>query len=171
MAEPDYSWADDIIAQFGNDFNPNSNSYVKADQLADGEYGCYVTKAELTQLQSTGEPIYRITLKIEEGPGHIGSFLEKATFFRNQVSVNILGAELKLIGIPTDQWKTRGISLAKGFAEAATALVNVGVTIRKRTTTGKDGKSYHNVNITGLRQRNLGDAAEPDGIEDNPFAG
>lgn len=172
MAEPDYSWADDIIAQFGQDFNPNSSSFVKPDQMADGEYGVAITKAELTQLQSTGEPIYRITMKIEEGPGHIGSLVEKVTFFRNQVSVNILGAELKLLGIPTDQWKTRNISLARGFAEAATALVNLGATMRKRTTQAKDGKSYHNLNLAGLRQRaNVGDASEPETIEDNPFAG
>lgn len=162
----DYAWADDIIAQFGNDFNPQSNAFTKPDQMADGEYGCSITKAELTQLQSTGEPIYRITLKIVDGPSHVGSLVEKTTFFRNQVSVNILGAELKLLGIPTDQWKPRGISLAKGFSEAATALVGMSVNIRKRTTPGKDGKSYHNLSILGLR---VGDAAEPG--DDNPFAG
>jgi hypothetical protein len=59
MAEPDYSWADDIIAQFSKDFNPSTTSFVKVDQLTDGEYGVVITKAELVQLQSTGEPIYR----------------------------------------------------------------------------------------------------------------
>lgn len=162
----DYAWADDIIAQFGQDFNPNSSSFVKADQLNDGEYGCSITKAELTQLQSTGEPIYRITMKIVDGPSHVGSLVEKTTFFRNQVSVNILGAELKLLGIPTDQWKARNISLAKGFSEAAAALAGMSVNVRKRTTPGKDGKSYHNISLIGLR---VGDAAEPE--NDNPFAG
>jgi hypothetical protein len=171
MADSDYAWADEIMAQFNKDFNPSTTSFIKIDQLSDGEYGVYITKAELTQLQSTGEPIYRITFRIEEGPSHVNSLVEKVTFFRNQVSVNILGAELKLLGIPTDQWQQRGISLARGFSESSPALVNLGATIRKRTSQAKDGKTYHNINITGLRQRNVGDAAEPDTVDDNPFAG
>lgn len=105
-------------------------------------------------------------MKIVDGPSHVGSLVEKTTFFRNQVSVNILGAELKLLGIPTDQWKARNISLAKGFSEAAAALAGMSVNVRKRTTPGKDGKSYHNISLIGLR---VGDAAEPE--NDNPFAG
>lgn len=169
-SENPWAWADDLIAQFNDQFDPNKSSFVKLDSMADGEYGVAIVKAELTQLQTTGEPIFRITMRIEDGHEHIGSLVEKTTFFRNQVSVNILGSELKLLGIPTDQWKARGISLAQGFSESATALVGLGASIRKRTSPGKDGKSYHNINITGLRQR-LGDAAEPDVVGDNPFAG
>ncbi len=168
--ENPWAWADDLIAQFGAEFDPNKSTFLKLDQMGDGEYGVQIVKAELTQLQTTGEPIFRITMRIEDGHEHIGSLIEKTTFFRNQVSVNILGSELKLLGIPTDQWRARGIGLAQGFSESATALQGLGCSIRKRTSPGKDGKSYHNINITGLRQR-LGDAAEPDSIGDNPFAG
>lgn len=173
-AKSDWAWADEIMAQFGAEFDPNKSTFLKVDQMSDGEYGVAIVKAELTQLQTTGEPIFRITMRIEDGADHVGALVEKTTFFRNQVSVNILGAELKLLGIPTGEWKARGIGLAQGFSECSSALVGLGASVRKRTAPGKDGKSYHNLNITGLRAR-TSDAAEPaqaaPDIDDNPFAG
>jgi hypothetical protein len=107
-------------------------------------------------------------MKIIDGPGNHGCLTEKTTFFRNSVGINILGAELKLLGVQVDEWKTKNIGLAQGFSESGPTLKGVHATVRKRSSTAKDGKVYHNINFISLRARpvELGDAAEPD---DNPF--
>lgn len=164
----DWAWADEILAQYQAEFKPEATQFVRTDGMADGEYGVEIVKAELTQLTTTGEPIHRITLKLLDGPSSVGCVTEKTTFFRNSTSINILGAELKLLGVQVDEWKTKNIGLAQGFSESAPSLRGVHATVRKRSTVAKDGKVYHNINFTSLRARpvELGDAAE---LGDNPF--
>jgi hypothetical protein len=164
----DWAWADEILQQYQAEFKPEATQFVRTDGMADGEYGVEIVKCELTQLTSTGEPIHRITMKIIDGPGNHGCLTEKTTFFRNSVGINILGAELKLLGVQVDEWKTKNIGLAQGFSESGPTLKGVHATVRKRSSTAKDGKVYHNINFISLRARpvELGDAAEPD---DNPF--
>lgn len=151
--QPNYDWVDDLINNFGDEFDPTSNRKLNLESLTDGEYEVSVVDAQLDRIQSTGAAVLRWTLKILEGPSCKGSMVEKVNFFASQPGVNALGADLQILGIDCKAWKDKGIPLGRGIVESLPRLPGVVFVGRKRTSTNQNnGKVYHNLNVLSVKK-------------------
>lgn len=164
--QPNYDWVDDLINNFGEEFDPTSNRKLQLESLQDGEYTVQVVDANLDRIQSTGAAVLRWTLKVLEGPSCQNSLVEKVNFFASQAGVNALGADLQILGINCKEWKEKGIPLGRGIVESLPKLIGVVFVGRKRTSTNQtNGKVYHNLNVLSVKKA----AADKTDDEGTPF--
>ena len=164
--QPSYDWVDDLINNFGDDFDPTSNRKLQLESLQDGEYVVQVVDANLDRIQSTGAAVLRWTLKILEGASCQNALVEKVNFFASQAGVNALGADLQILGINCKAWKDQGIPLGRGIVESLPKLIGVVFVGRKRTSTNQtNGKVYHNLNVLSVKMA----AKQTNDDEGTPF--
>lgn len=164
--QPDYGWVDDLINNFGEDFDPTSNRKLQLESLQDGDYQVQVVDCQLDRIQSTGAAILRWSLKVLEGPSCEGAVVEKVNFFASQAGVNALGSDLQLLGINCREWKEKGIPLGRGIVESLPRLMGVIFVGRKRTSQNQtNGKVYHNLNVLSVKKA----ASEKTQDEGTPF--
>lgn len=164
--QPSYDWVDDLINNFGDDFDPTSNRKLQLESLQDGEYTVQVVDANLDRIQSTGAAVLRWTLKILEGASCQNALVEKVNFFASQAGVNALGADLQILGINCKAWKDQGIPLGRGIVESLPKLIGVVFVGRKRTSTNQtNGKVYHNLNVLSVKKA----AKQTNDDEGTPF--
>ena len=161
-----YDWVDDLLNNFGDDFDPTSNRKLQLESLQDGEYTVQVMDANLDRIQSTGAAVLRWTLKILEGASCQNALVEKVNFFASQAGVNALGADLQILGINCKAWKDQGIPLGRGIVESLPKLIGVVFVGRKRTSTNQtNGKVYHNLNVLSVKKA----AKQTNDDEGTPF--
>lgn len=137
------------LEQFDDFFKPQVNFQKASLQaLPDGDYELEVLKAEIATTPKTGEAIVRWNFRT--APGGIGSF-EHVNFLRGQDQANLLGADMKVLGFPTEEWdathpsgKRFSIELPKALA----ALSSVWISVSKTSKTVGE-KTYHNLKIKG----------------------
>lgn len=101
-----------LLSQFDNQFVPSDSNAEGVAALPDGKYILHIkgTKLASVTIKATGVtvPIVRWDYRIEPGSQScVGAEFEHATWLKDQKAANLLGAELLLIGIPTDTWGTR----------------------------------------------------------------
>ena len=137
---------------FDGAYNPQDTGRpMSLENLHDGTYTFRVLSAELTQTQKTGEDILRWVYEVISGLDHTGSKVESVNFFRSQMAVNLLGADLALLGLPTSTWTVANNKpFSKMLRESLPGLIGVTFTASKVSTT-KDtpngAKTYHNLRI------------------------
>lgn len=140
------------LDEFDGGYNPQDTGRTLAvENLSDGEYTLRITAADLVKTERTGEDILRWHYQVVTGPSMTGSTIEAVNFFRSQMSVNLLGADLALLGLPTATWTVaNGKPFSRMLRESLPGLVGVTFTASK-VTTRKDGqygaKTYHNLRI------------------------
>jgi hypothetical protein len=124
---------------------------LNLESLQDGEYTMEIDTAELTMTQRTNETIIRWVYRVVSGPGHIGQKIENASFIRNQEQANMIGADLLVLGIPTNEWLPGHKSGKKFSKELPLALKQiVGYTMTAAKTSKVSGsRTYHNLRIKG----------------------
>lgn len=148
------------LAKFDDAFAPIQPGRIpNLDAIPDGDYTMEVASVELQTTARTGEPIVRWLLKILDGPTARVPKVEWANFLRGQDQANLLGADLLILGLPTDTW-IPGHPSGKRFSEelptGLLTLVGVAFTATKSSKSSGD-KTYHNLRIKGLSS----DAAMP----------
>ena len=80
-----------------------------------------------------------------------GSTVSRTYFFRTDMSVNMFGADLVLLGLPAQTWtKEHGKKFSVEMPKALPTLS--GKTFRGsiKESNGKDGKVYKNLRIGGI---------------------
>lgn len=138
------------FSEFDDFFSPSEpRKFMSMNDLPDGSYEFTIKEAKPTSLNKTGEKIVEFNLAISRGPMQ-GSEFTRTYFFRNDMSVNMFGADLVLLGLPAQTWTS---AHGKKFSvEMPKALP----TLKGKTfsgtikTTEKDGRSYKNLRIGGL---------------------
>ena len=137
--------------QYDNGYNPQDTGRTQnLDALADGAYTFEVLSAELATTEKTGEDILRWKYKVVSGHSLVGGVIEHVNFFRSQQAVNLLGADLMLLGIPTQTWTVaNGKPFSKMLRQWLPEMKGMLFNANKVTVT-KDGRQYHNLRIRGL---------------------
>jgi len=138
------------LDEFDNAYNPNDTGRTATlESLSDGDYQLMVQSAELTTTERTGEQILRWVYVVMSGPSGVGTVVESVNFFRSQVAVNLLGADLALLGLPTHEWTVaNGKPFSRMLKQALPQLDNVTFSASK-VTVERNGKTYHNLRIRG----------------------
>jgi len=137
------------LDQFDKEYNPSdAGKPLTLESLEDGVYVLTVQSAALVKTERTGEDILRWMYRVVQGPSMVGSVVESVNFFRSQVSVNILGADLALLGLPTSTWTVgNGKPFSKMMRESLPGLAGITFSAAKVTTDKGNGKVYHNLRI------------------------
>lgn len=141
------------LEKFDEVFTPNdSGRPTGVESLADGEYTFAVVTAELSQVTTkAGEtiPVLRWLYKASQEAGPARS-VEVTTWMRDARSVNALGADLMLLGLPCHEWTAaKGKPFSSMLPEAVEGLPGV-VFRAEKFTTDKAGRTYHNLKILGV---------------------
>ena len=136
------------LSQFDDTFQPMAPGRTpNVDALADGEYTMEIISAELVTTPKTGEAILRWIYKIHAGESYVGNRIEAATFFRNAEACNMLGADLLVLGIPTNDWKaSAGKPFSKMLPECLPGLSGIHFAATKISRV-VGSKTYHNIRI------------------------
>lgn len=140
------------LEQFDDSFAPIQPGRTPGlDVLPDGDYIMEVSTVELQTTQKTGEPIVRWILKIIDGPVSSIGRIEWANFLRGQDQANLLGADLMVLGLPTDTWVAGHPSGKKFSEELPKGLASLNGCRFTASKTSKSGgvKVYHNLRIKG----------------------
>lgn len=137
------------LDEFDKEYNPtDSGKPLTLENLEDGAYVLTVQSAQMVKTERTGEDILRWLYRVVSGPSMVGSIVEAVNFFRSQVSVNILGSDLALLGLPTSTWTVaNGKPFSKMLRESLPGLAGVTFSAAKVTTDRGNGKIYHNLRI------------------------
>ena len=139
------------FSDFDEFFSPSEQKkFLNINDLPVGDYEFQISKAEATQLMKTGEKIVDFTLVVAKGPMQ-GSTVNRTYFFRSDMSVNMFGADLVLLGLPAQTWtKEHGKKFSIEMPKALPTLN--GKTFRGsiKESQGKDGKTYKNLRIGGI---------------------
>ena len=92
------------FSDFDDYFSPSEpKKFLNINDLPVGDYEFQIQKAEATQLMKTGEKIVDFSLLVAKGPMQ-GSTVSRTYFFRTDMSVNMFGADLVLLGLPAQTW-------------------------------------------------------------------
>lgn len=136
------------LDEFDGGYNPSDTGRtLSVENLTDGEYTLRIAAADLVKTERTGEEILRWQYQVVAGPSMPGATIEAVNFFRSQMSVNLLGADLALLGLPTSSWTiANGKPFSRMLRESLPGLVGVTFTASK-VTTKKDARTYHNLRI------------------------
>lgn len=132
--------------QFDDQFDPfNTGRVANLEILPDGEYQFEVLAAVLDITPKTGTTLLRWRLKTSNG-----MVVEHTNFLTTQQNLNLLGADLLLLGIPTNTWTpANGKKFSVEFKKALPSLVGIRFAATK-TSTKRDTATYHNLRIKGL---------------------
>lgn len=138
-----------MLEQFDNDFTPVApGRTANVEVLPNGDYILEIAEAELTTTRYTGETLVRWVYKVLSGPAHTGLSVENGNLLRSQDAVNRLGADLMVLGVNCNEWSAAGGKpFSKMLPQALLSLKGVKVNANKSTTEGRNGKTYHNLNI------------------------
>jgi len=139
------------LDEFDAGYDPSDTGRsLTLENLADGDYTLQIMSAELVTTERTGEQILRWVYSVQAGPSYVGGVIEAANFFRSQIAVNLLGADLALLGLPTHEWTVKnGKPFSRMLRECLPSLDNVVFTAAK-VTVERNGKTYHNLRVRGL---------------------
>lgn len=141
------------LDQFDAEYNPSSMMRsLNVESLDDGNYIMRIEDAYLddVELRSGGTAhVLRWKLKVLEGESSVDCIVDNTTWL-NSTSINMLGADLFVLGFPSDKWTPdHGSSFSKGLTECVPNLK--GVTFRcTKVTNERNGRVYHNLRIRGL---------------------
>jgi hypothetical protein len=144
------------VDRMQKEYTPDLNQRLPGpDLLPDGTYRLAILEAELTKTQKNPETIFRLKVRVLQGPeGSAGAVIERATFFRQVDSMNRLGGELVALGLDADKWGKRGPTWSQECLAACPKLKGVQCAAYKTTTKaeakpGVEAKTYHNLYING----------------------
>ena len=82
-------WVADLLDGFSEEFDPSRK--LTADSLEDGEYTMKVVSVVMDRIAATGEGIVRWLFEVVEGPSCVGADIERVSFLRSQVAMNMVG--------------------------------------------------------------------------------
>jgi len=158
------------FSDFDDYFSPSEpKKFLNINDLPVGDYEFQIQKAEATQLMKTGEKIVDFSLLVAKGPMQ-GSTVSRTYFFRTDMSVNMFGADLVLLGLPAQTWtKEHGKKFSVEMPKALPTLN--GKTFRGsiKESNGKDGKVYKNLRIGGIINGAPKVAMPANNADDMPF--
>jgi hypothetical protein len=138
------------FSEFDDFFSPSEpKKFLSMNDLPDGQYEFTIKEAKPSTLGKTGEKIVEFSLLIARGPMQ-GSEFYRTYFFRNDMSVNMFGADLVLLGLPAQTWtKEHGKKFSVEMPKALPSLKGKTFSGSIKTTE-KDGRSYKNLRIGSL---------------------
>lgn len=141
----------DELSRFDAAYAPEFLNRPGIATLPDGEHDVQIVRAELTRTSESRELILRRDLLVLTGPAR-GRTIEQVNFFKKQMSVNALGAELQLLGYPTHEWTAAaGRSFSVELGRALPTLAGLKYRARKTTRTvpaaipGANPSTYHDL--------------------------
>jgi|SRR6516162_5787020 hypothetical protein len=147
MGSPSESYWE--LEQFDNSFKPKGQT-AGVDALPDGFYVCEVVDAGFVRTPKQQELLYKLHCRVLTGP-YEGTVVERTSFLRTQDNLDHLGGDLKTLGFDTEKWgAAKGRPIAKELESAAPKLLGVRFAGKKDTTTGTNGKDFHNLRINSL---------------------
>lgn len=133
------------------DMRPEAGQRPGLDALPDGDYDLEIVEAVADRTAKTGQPIYRLALKVLGGP-LAGTVIERGSVLSTQENINRLLGDFQSLGLDSDRWgSSHGRPLPDELAKAGPKLV--GVRFRGKKThsdaTDRNGlpKVYHNLYI------------------------
>lgn len=137
------------IGRFDQDYAPaERQSFLPGvEALRDGVHVLEVVRAEVSRTEKTREAIFKLILRAADG-----LTFERAYFFRDQDSVDRLGADLAALGLDSDKWNGRhNRRFSVELAKCPSKLAGVRFQAKKETKPGNTpGKDYHNLYISVL---------------------
>lgn len=129
------------IGRFDGQYHPDAGIRPGIATLVDGSYEFEIVSVDLTRTAQSMDAILKLGIRATSGP-----LVELAYFFKDQRGVNKCGADLSALGFP-EFLKSGGFSAKlKG---ALPKLRGVRFRATKLTEEGKDGKTYHNLYVSG----------------------
>lgn len=138
------------FSDFDDFFSPSEpKKFITVNDLPEGNYEFTIKEAKPAMLQKTGEKIVEFSMVVSKGAMQ-GSEVTRTYFFRNDMSVNMFGADLVLLGLPAQTWtKAHGKKFSVEMPKALPTLAGKSFKGSIKVTE-KDGKSYKNLRVSGL---------------------
>lgn len=133
----------DDLASFDNNFTPQAMYRPGLDVLSDGDYDFTITDAVLDRAKN-GQRILKLGLRT-----HLGGTVERTYWLTTQETMNRLGADLLLLGFPANTWGAGKKSLGTELPACVEKLPGIKFRGVKRAKPGSDGKTYHELYISG----------------------
>lgn len=136
------------LSQFDNEFNPQSSGRPDGlDTLPDGDYTLTITRCELDEVQVRGGDVVdvvRWTYRTQTG-----QMVENTTWLRDSRACSMLGADLALLGFPTQTWTAaHGKPFSVALPEATHQMPGIAF-LATKSSYEKNGRVYHNLRIKG----------------------
>lgn len=153
-------WVEDLIDSMEENFTTATR--MNLSDVEDGKYKLKIVSAAIDKIPTTGNPIVRWELQFVGGD-HDGNTVERVSFLNNQVGLNILGADLVLLGcLDKDHHKSK-VPLSKRIM-GALALAGGKVFNGSKVTSVNDktGKTYHNLRVLSLKAEDNSDQPAPE---------
>jgi hypothetical protein len=138
------------LTLFDKDYKPEAPKFLdakKADELEDGEYTFLIH--DVHEKFEGGYYIVELDLEVVEGAKHKGLCITHAiAFVDTAAKMRRLGHDLKKLGFDAENWTLeKGRQASVETRKAMDWLPGMRFKATKRSSTGKDKKTYHNVNI------------------------
>ena len=151
MTDNSNDWVADLLDGFSEEFDPSRK--LTADSLEDGEYTMKVVSVVMDRIAATGEGIVRWLFEVVEGPSCVGADIERVSFLRSQVAMNMVGSDCALLlGTDTKTWKNNGIPFSRNVLTSFEKLPGrIFAAKKKATVSQNNGKTYHNINVVSLK--------------------
>jgi len=157
------------FSDFDDYFAPSEpRKFLTVNDLPVGDYEFLIKECKPATLQKTGEKIVDLSLTVARGQMQ-GSDVSRTYFFRSDMSVNMFGADLVLLGLPAQTWtKEHGKKFSVEMPKAVKTLA--GKTFKGSIKeSSKDGKTYKNLRILGLVQGAPAVAMPGNNTDEMPF--
>lgn len=135
------------IGRFDQEYVPaERESFLPGlEALRDGTHLLEIVRAVLARTTKTGEAIFKLILRAQDG-----LTVERAYFFRDQDSVDRLGADLCLLGLDADKWTGRyNRRFSVELQKALPRLAGIRFQAKKETKANPDNpaKPFHNLYV------------------------
>src|SRR5574343_258318 len=148
-------WVEDLIDSMEEGFTTSTR--MSLSDVDDGKYKLKIVNAAIDKIPSSGNPIVRWELLFVGGP-YDGNTVERVSFLNNQVGLNILGADLVLLGcLDKDHNKSKEPLSKKIMGALASAQGKVFNASKTTSVSEKNGKTYHNFRVLGLKAEDNSD--------------
>lgn len=153
-------WVEDLIDSMEENFSTSTR--MNLADVSDGKYKLKILSAAIDKIPTTGNPIVRWDLEFVGGD-YDGNTVERVSFLNNQVGLNILGADLVVLGCLEKDHSKSKVPLSKRIMGAlATAQGKVFNASKVTSVNDKTGKTYHNLRVLSLKAEDNSDQPTPE---------
>lgn len=133
------------MSRFDDQYRPDPGIRPGTEILADGNYAFEVLSADLGKAND-GSPLLNVWMRALEGPS-AGVMVDHAYWLNKREGCNRLGYDLVVLGF--SEFEAGRSRFSDALRNALPRLRGMRFKARKVTEVGRDGKTYHKLQLAG----------------------
>jgi hypothetical protein len=140
----DLRWMESI----DDEYDPRDLGDLKIEDLTDGDYDMQIMAASAKPLEAKAMLVLELKLEVLTPGKHAGQRYQFSWFIKDKDSAVRVSKDLKRLGFDTDLWtRANDRPFSVEIQKVPRVLRGLRFAAKKKTNTGNDGKTYHNLNI------------------------